>query len=247
MNYPVAILAGGLATRLRPVTSTIPKSLVHVAGEPFLSHQLRLLHRNGITSAVLCVGHMGGMIEKQYGDGSEWGVELQYSYDGPFLLGTGGALVQALPMLGSAFFVLYGDSYLPIDYQAAAAHFDRAGRQGLMTIFENHDAFDRSNVHFQRGEIVSYDKHEHTPEMRHIDYGLSLFRAEAFASRESGEAFDLSDLQHELVEAGEMAAHPVYQRFYEIGSHEGLAELETLLADTESAQKLDRSAPVGAY
>jgi NDP-sugar pyrophosphorylase family protein len=227
--YPVAILAGGLATRLRPVTATIPKSLVSVAGEPFLAHQLRLLHSQGVRSAVLCVGHLGEMIEEEFGDAAEWGIELRYSHDGPVLLGTGGALVQALPLLGDAFFVLYGDSYLPVNYAAAAAHFQSAGKRGLMTVFENENAFDRSNVCFRDGEIVRYDKRVQTPEMRHIDYGLSLFRADAFAGRAPREAFDLADLQRELVQAGEMAGHPVRERFYEIGSHEGLAELDALL------------------
>ena len=229
-QYPVAILAGGLAKRLRPVTETIPKSLVPVGGEPFLAHQLRLLRRQGVTSAVLCVGHLGEMIQQQFGDGAEWGIELRYSFDGPQLLGTGGAILNALPLLGNAFFVLYGDSYLPIDLAGVARRFRKEGKLGAMTVFRNDDAFDRSNVLFHNGELLRYDKQQRLPEMRHIDYGLNLFWSEAFASRATGEAFDLSDLQRELVEGGQMAGCLVTERFYEIGSHQGLAELESLLA-----------------
>jgi NDP-sugar pyrophosphorylase family protein len=228
-KLPVAILAGGLATRLRPVTGTIPKSLVTVAGEPFLAHQLRQLHAQGIESVVLCIGYLGEMIEAEFGDGSAWGVRLQYSYDGPRLLGTGGALAQALPLLGEQFFVLYGDSYLPIDFNSVAASFERAGQLGLMTVFENRDAYDRSNVCFRDGRIIRYDKRHRTPEMLHIDYGLSVFDARAFAGKREAGAFDLALLQQDLVAAGEMAGHEVTQRFYEIGSHEGLAELDALL------------------
>ena len=120
------MLAGGLATRLRPITETIPKSLVPVAGEPFLAHQLRLLHAHGFRRAVLCVGHLGETIEAEFGDGAAFGFRLEYSFDGPRLLGTGGALKRALPRLGDAFFVLYGDCYLPMDYAAAVDALRRA-------------------------------------------------------------------------------------------------------------------------
>jgi NDP-sugar pyrophosphorylase family protein len=133
-NYPVAILAGGLATRLRPITEKIPKVLVSVAGRPFLTHQLELLKRQGITRAVLCLGHLGEMVREQFGDGSAHGLRLEYSFDGPVLLGTGGALKQALPLLGEKFFVLYGDSYLPIDFAPVADCFERSGKLGLMPL-----------------------------------------------------------------------------------------------------------------
>lgn len=228
-STPVAILAGGLATRLRPITEKIPKALVSVAGEPFLAHQLRLLHARGLRRVVLCVGYLGEMIERDFGDGSAYGMELRYSFDGPKLLGTGGALRQALPLLGDEFFVLYGDSYLPIDYAAVLAAFQASGKPGLMTVFHNADAWDTSNVHFSEGRIVRYDKRDRTPEMRHIDYGLGIFRASVFAEHPAGEAFDLADVQRDLVAKNALAGHEVFQRFYENGSHAGHAELETLL------------------
>ncbi len=227
---PVAILAGGLATRLRPITEKIPKALVSVAGEPFLAHQLRLLHSRGLRRAVLCVGYLGEMIEREFGDGAAFGVELRYSFDGPKLLGTGGALRQALPLLGDEFFVLYGDSYLPIDYAAVAAAFQNSGQPALMTVFRNEGAWDTSNVWFEDGRIVRYDKRERVPEMRHIDYGLGAFRRSVFAGRSADVAFDLADVQRELVAKSALAGHEVFQRFYENGSHAGLAELETRLS-----------------
>ncbi len=230
IELPVAILAGGLATRLRPVTETIPKSLVTVAGEPFLAHQLRLLRSQGVERAVLCVGHLGEMIEREFGDGSAFGVSVQYSFDGPALLGTGGALRAALPLLGEAFFVLYGDSYLPIDYAAAAAAWTASGQPALMTVFQNEGVWDTSNVEFTAGRIARYDKRERTPAMRHIDYGLSIFSHAVFDKRLAGVAFDLADVQRELAAAGQLAGHEVSQRFYEIGSHDGLSALDQFLS-----------------
>jgi NDP-sugar pyrophosphorylase family protein len=235
LKMTVAILAGGLATRLGPLTAQTPKALLPVAGEPFLAHQLRLLRAQGLTRVVLCVGHFGEQVEAVFGDGRALGMELAWSYDGPRLLGTGGAIAQALPLLGDAFFVLYGDSYLPIDFRAVERSFHAQGQPALMTVFENHDAFDRSNVLFENGRLVTYDKKRPTPAMRHIDYGLSLFTAATFAGRES-QPFDLSELQQALTARGEMAGYLVEQRFYEIGSHAGLAELEELLRKGPLAQ-----------
>ena len=230
MDLPVAILAGGLATRLQPITEKIPKSLVDIAGEPFLAHQLRLLHSHGIRKAVLCVGHLGEMIERDFGDGATFGVELRYSFDGPVLLGTGGALRRALPLLGDAFFVLYGDSYLPVDYAAVGEAWRASAKDALMTVFQNEGAWDTSNVEFSDGKLLLYDKRDRTPAMRHIDYGLSIFKASVFADRASGERFDLSDVQRDLVAQGRLAGYEVRERFYEVGSHAGLAELSALLS-----------------
>ena len=226
---PVAILAGGLATRLRPITEKVPKVLVPVAGKPFLEHQLALLRQQGIKRAVLCLGHLGEMVQRDFGDGSAHGVELEYAFDGPVLLGTGGALKRALPMLGETFFVLYGDSYLPIDFKPVAEFFERSGRSGLMTVYQNEGRYDTSNVVFGDGEIKVYDKKNKLPEMRHIDYGLSVFKASAFEDWPGDQAFDLAAVMQRLVAQKQLAGYEVKERFYEIGSHAGLAELETLL------------------
>jgi NDP-sugar pyrophosphorylase family protein len=228
-DLPVAILAGGLATRLKPITEKIPKLLVEVAGEPFFSHQLRLLKGAGLNRLVLCVGYLGERIVEAYGDGAKWGISIDYSFDGPKLLGTGGALIRALPKLGDAFYVLYGDSYLPIDYLAVGEAFLKSGKQGLMTVFENREKYDASNVWFQDGVIRSYDKKDKVPEMRHIDYGLGLFRADAFDGFPRDEVVDLAEVQKALLKRGELAGFEISRRFYEIGSHAGLRELDQLL------------------
>jgi len=228
-QLPVAILAGGLATRLHPLTQKIPKLLVEVAGEPFFSHQLRLLKKNGLTKIVLCIGHLGEMIVEKYGDGAKWGVQIEYSFDGEKLLGTGGALIRALPRLGNAFYVLYGDSYLPADYQAVGRAFLDSGKLGLMTVFENHGSYDTSNVWFEDGRIRLYSKTERPPQMRHIDYGLGVFRRAAFVGQSRDAVVDLAAVQADLCRRGELAGWEMKQRFYEIGSPAGLKELDQLL------------------
>lgn len=228
-ELPVAILAGGLATRLKPITEKVPKLLVEVAGEPFFTHQLRLLRAAGLKKVVLCVGYLGERIVEAYGDGSAWGVTLEYSFDGPRLLGTGGALIRALPRLGEAFYVLYGDSYLPVDYQAVGRSFLGSGKLGLMTVYENRGKYDSSNVWFQDGAIAAYEKKERLAQMRHIDYGLGVFRRAAFDGFPRDEVVDLADVQKALLARGELEGYEVAQRFYEIGSHAGLAELDQLL------------------
>jgi NDP-sugar pyrophosphorylase family protein len=231
-EYPVAILAGGLATRLKPITESVPKLLVEVAGEPFFSHQIRLLKNAGLTRIVLCVGYLGDRIVEQYGNGSRWGVQIEYSFDGPKLLGTAGALIRALPLLGDAFYVLYGDSYLPIDYGAVGRSFAASGKQGLMTVFENREKYDSSNVLYRDGAIVAYDKKVKVPGMRHIDYGLGVFKPSAFDGFPKDEVVDLADVQRALLARGQLAAFEAMTRFYEIGSLDGLRELDRLLRKT---------------
>jgi len=231
-EYPVAILAGGLATRLKPITESVPKLLVEVAGEPFFSHQIRLLKNAGLTRIVLCVGYLGDRIVEQYGNGSRWGVQIEYSFDGPKLLGTAGALIRALPLLGDAFYVLYGDSYLPIDYGAVGRSFAASGKQGLMTVFENREKYDSSNVLYRDGAIVAYDKKVKVPGMRHIDYGLGVIKPSAFDGFPKDEVVDLADVQRALLARGQLAAFEAMTRFYEIGSLDGLRELDRLLRKT---------------
>jgi NDP-sugar pyrophosphorylase family protein len=229
-EMPVVILAGGLANRLRPLTEKVPKVLLPVAGKPFLAHQLELLRRQGLRRVVLCLGYLGEMVVDRFGDGRAWGMELSYSFDGPVLLGTGGALRQALPKLGESFYVLYGDSYLTTPFAPVAECFERSGKRGLMTVYHNEGQYDASNVVFRDGRIVVYDKRARLPEMHYIDYGLSVFSASVFAEWPEGKPFDLAEVMRRLVESGELAGLEVPVRFYEIGSAAGLAELESLLS-----------------
>ena len=221
---PVIILAGGLATRLRPLTERIPKALLEIEGHPFLWHQLHLLKRNGIRRVVLLVGHLGELIQKEFGDGSSLGITIDYSFDGPTLLGTAGAIRRALPLLPTPFFVLYGDSYLPCDYRGIEAAFRQSGRSGLMTVYRNDGLYDRSNVEYINGQILKYDKRDRTAAMHHIDYGLGAFRPEAFAALPPNEPCDLAAVYQSLLATGNLAAFEVRERFYEIGSPEGIQD-----------------------
>jgi NDP-sugar pyrophosphorylase family protein len=231
---PVAILAGGLATRLGALTEKIPKSLIPMDGEPFVAHQLRLLQRSGIRHVILCVGHLGEQIEQAVGKGSEFGVEVTYSYDGEILRGTAGAIRTALPKLGESFFVMYGDSYLTCDYAAIEEEFLRRRKPGLMTVFRNDGQWDASNVEFEEGRVLAYNKRNRTPRMRYIDYGLGVFHAEVFGRIG---AADLADVYAELLQAGELAALEVPERFYEIGSPTGLQEMRTFLGRRGDARQ----------
>ncbi|MGA2733325.1 MAG: sugar phosphate nucleotidyltransferase [Syntrophobacteraceae bacterium] len=226
---PVAILAGGLATRLRSVTGKVPKSLVEVAGRPFIAHQLDLLKRNGIERIVLCVGYLGEMIYETIGNGEAFGIRVDYSNDGGTLLGTGGAVRKAVPLLGGAFFVLYGDSYLDCPYGDIQQAFEKSGKPALMTVFRNEGRWDESNILFRDGAILRYDKNNPTDDMGFIDYGLSVLTGALFTEIRRCEVFDLADVYANLVEKGEMAGYEVQQRFYEIGSHSGLEETRMYL------------------
>lgn len=227
---PAAILAGGLATRLRPATEVIPKALIDINGEPFLGRQLRLLRQSGIADVVLCVGYRGEQIRDYAGNGSSFGLNIEYSFDGPRLLGTAGAIRNALPILGKRFFVLYGDSYLPCDYGAIECHFLAARKLGLMTVFENNSKWDTSNIEFSAGRILVYDKAMRTTRMGYIDYGLGVLDALALASVPGDRPHDLAAVYQELLRQGELAAYEVSTRFYEVGSFEGIRELEEHLS-----------------
>ena len=212
------------------MTETVPKSLLEVNGEPFAMHQLRLLQANGIRRVVICIGHLGALVQRAIGDGGALGLEVDYSIDGPVLLGTAGAIKNALPKLGKTFFVMYGDSYLPCDYAAISRNFESAGVLGMMTVFRNEGKWDTSNVEFAAGKIVAYSKANRNPRMRYIDYGLGVFRAEAFDILPVGEASDLAELYMDLLKRRQLAAYEVTERFYEIGSPEGLRETAEFLA-----------------
>jgi NDP-sugar pyrophosphorylase family protein len=231
LSLPIAILAGGLATRMRPLTETIPKSLLDVAGEPFVAHQLRLLARQGAREVVICAGYLGEQIEAFVGTGDRFGLSVRYSFDGHRLVGTGGALRRAVPLLGDAFLVLYGDSYLPCNFAAVEAAFlANPTALGLMTVYHNEGKFDRSNVEFDNGQIRRYDKKNVTPDMRYIDYGLGAFRRAAFDRVPGDQPYDLARLYQELLDQGQLMAVEIKERFYEIGSTAGLEELRSLLA-----------------
>lgn len=225
---PVAILAGGLGTRMRPVTESIPKAMIEVCGEPFVSHQLHLLARSGVKSVVLCTGYLGEQIMSFVGTGERFGLSVTYSSDWPELLGTGGALKKALPLLGEKFMILYGDSYLDVSYRDVAEFFIRACKKALMTLYKNLENYDTNNVIFKENEIVLYSKKYHDPRMNYIDYGLLGIEASVLLNYRK-QKFDLADVFEELSLRKEIVSYVVSNRFYEIGSFKGRNDFANFL------------------
>jgi NDP-sugar pyrophosphorylase family protein len=228
--FPVAILAGGLATRLRPVTERIPKALIDINGEPFIAHQLRLLKSKRIERVVLCVGYLGELVRDFVGDASRFGLKVEYSFDGLNLLGTGGAIKRALPLLGETFFVMYGDSYLNCNFQDIQNFFHQSQCDALMTVFHNAGRFDKSNLEFLQGRIMNYDKANPTAAMQYIDYGLSILRRRHFDSFPDGQPFQLENVLSSLQKSGQLGGLEVFERFFEVGSFEGISDLRQCLA-----------------
>lgn len=224
----VLILCGGLATRLQPITKTIPKSLVMVNNKPMLQYQLDMLQKQGIRHVVLCVGYLGEMIQDTFGDKYR-DILLEYSFDGPKLIGTGGAIKKAYSKLSDTFFVLYGDSYLPVEYKPILEYFHTTNKEGLMTLFKNDNLYDTSNVVFKDNQIICYDKKNKTTDMNYIDYGLSIFNVSVFKTYPADCSFDLSQVMVNLVNNKQLAGYEVFNRFYEMGSINGLNELELYL------------------
>ncbi len=226
MMPTAVILAGGLGTRILPETRKVPKSLVKVAGKPFIFHKLSLLKSRGISEVLLCVGIMGEQIEAYVKDGSEWGLKVKYSYDGDVLLGTGGALKKATAGLREPFIALYGDSYLDIDFNPILERFKAEQKPALMSVYRNNNEICPSNVLMREGKIVKYDKKNPSLDMNHIEYGLNVLTSTVFEGRQAGTSFDLSEVYAELIAQNRMAAFEVSTRFYEIGSFSGMEETE---------------------
>jgi NDP-sugar pyrophosphorylase family protein len=226
----MVILAGGLGTRLRPLTSEVPKALIPIDGKPFLHHQIDLLKQQGIRDIVLCVAHLGEQVKDYFGDGRWLGVRIEYSEEEGHLLGTAGAIKNAEPLLSDDFFLMYGDSYLMIDYREVIRYFRRFDRLGLMVVWRNVDRFERSNVIVEGNLVTAYNKDHKSPDMVYINYGLSVLRREALAFIPPGRPFSQEDFYQILIDQGELLAFEVEQRFYEIGSPEGLEEFGMLIA-----------------
>jgi MurNAc alpha-1-phosphate uridylyltransferase len=225
----LVLLAGGKATRLRPVTETIPKSLLEVAGKPFIDHQLELIKRNNITQVVICVSYLGGQVREFVGDGSRYGLKIDYSFDGDTLLGTGGTIKNALDLLDDKFFVMYGDSYLTADFKIISDYFLKGDKSGLMTVFKNEGKWDKSNIDFRDGKIINYDKSIENKNMEYIDYGLGILTKRAFEDFKNENVFDLEAVYKNLLRKEELLGYEVSERFYEIGSFRGLEETKAFL------------------
>ena len=223
---PIVILAGGLATRLRPITTNIPKSLLKVNGEPFIIHQLRNLKFHGFKNVIICIGHLGSKIKEVIQDGSKFGLNVFYSSENEKLLGTGGAILNAFSLLDDYFFIQYGDSWLEINYSKVYKKFINSNKTGLMTIHKNNDLWDKSNVEFVNNQIILYSKKKINNNMKYIDYGLGILSKKTFNNRLKGEVFDISEIYEELSIRKELIHYIAKKRFFEIGSYEGLVEIE---------------------
>ena len=222
---PVCVLAGGKGTRLG--VQDRPKPLVQVAGEPFLFHPLRLLSAHGARRVVLLVDHLGEQIAEAVGDGSAWGLEAIVVFDAPGFTGTAGAVRGAVEHLGDEFLVLYGDTYLRIDYRAVQAARRASGRPALMTVLRNRGRWGPSNADYADGIVTRHDKRAPDPAMAWIDYGLGVLTPEALERAPSAE--DLADVYRELAAEGQLAGYVATRRFYEIGSPAALVETDAFL------------------
>jgi MurNAc alpha-1-phosphate uridylyltransferase len=229
--YPVAILAGGLATRIKPISKNLPKSLVPINNIPFIDLQLNLLSHSGFTEIKLLVGHLGEKIESHVGDGKKFGISVTYAYDGTNQLGTGGALYRALPLLGDTFCVLYGDSYLKMNFAEAVNKFQNSRRLGLMSIFRNFDQNHQNNVDFDGKKFVRYSKINPPPMANYIDHGFSILRRESFETFDESDQFDLSSVFEKLANEDQLEVYEALETFYEIGSFEGIKALESKLRE----------------
>jgi NDP-sugar pyrophosphorylase family protein len=230
------ILAGGLGTRMRPVTTTVPKALIPVADMPFAHYQLTWLAHHGVTEVVYSIAVLGDMIRDFVGDGRRWGLSVSYVEDGKELVGTAGALrrVYDARLLHDPFMVLYGDSFLPFDFRELAQAFDRQTRPAMMAVYHNQGRYDTGNVQYADGVVRLYRKSgagPTPPDMRYIDYGVSVLRQAVVADGvAAGETKDLAEIYHQLSLENRLAGWEVGERFYEVGSPVGLRDFEGWVA-----------------
>jgi NDP-sugar pyrophosphorylase family protein len=227
------ILAGGLGTRMRPLTETCPKTLLPARGRPFAYHQLRWLASQGVKEVVYSIGHQGDRIRRYWAEERSPIPSIRYVDEGEQLRGTAGALRLAREegVLDKSFFVMYGDSFLPVEFAPIWRAFHAGSQPALMTVLRNEGRWDRSNVIYQPGRVIQYDK-EAAPGMQYIDYGLSCFRRDMF---DHPTPADLAMLFRDLSLQGRLAGFEVHERFYEIGSPAGLRDFERYLETCETA------------
>lgn len=225
----VLILAGGLGTRLRPITESVPKAMIHINGKPFLEYQINLLKSYGVEDIVICLGYLGEKIKDYFADGSEFGVNINYSEEGGELLGTAGAIKNAEDLLEDVFFVTYGDAYLVLDYPSVMNYFLKFDKLGLMVVYKNFDRYDKSNVVVEGEFVKLYNKKERLTDMVYIDFGVSILRKQTLDFIPPKRFVDLEEVYQKLIKRKELLAYETLQRFYEIGSRRGLKEFKELV------------------
>lgn len=228
-DIPIAVLAGGLATRIRPLTESVPKAMLEVNGRPFIDLQLELLYKKGLRKVVMCTGYLGEKIKDHVDDGSQFGLQVSYSSDGDKLLGTGGAILKAMPLLGNTFFITYGDTLLDDNYELLV---DSDPEFATMMIYKNDNQFDGSNVVFD-GEHALYSKSSPAKEANYIDYGIALVQSVIFDGYGNDQVFDLAEIYEELSSELKLKASVASKRFYEIGSFTGIEETNEMMPETD--------------
>jgi len=222
------ILAGGEGTRLRPLTTNLPKSMIPIAGKPFLEYEVKLLKRAGVIDFVICVGYKGEIIRSHFANGESFGVKIRYSDDGDMLLGTAGSLKKAQALLAEGFFITYGDAYPIIDYHAAWNRFISTGKIAMMVVLKNANKYGRSNTVVQNGQVTFYSKKESAPGMEYIEFGVTFMNRQALEMLSDNHPIDLEVLYRKIISNDQMAALEVKQRIYDIGSPEGLRDFSEL-------------------
>jgi len=210
----IVVLCGGLATRLRPLSGKIAKSMMEIEGKPFLEHQLELLKKNDIFDMIFCIGYKGEQIKNYFGDGRQFGVKIRYSREKEKLLGTGGALKKAENLLDEVFLVIYGDSYLPFNFKTVIDYFNKFNKLGLMVIYKNQNRYEKSNVLVKDNLVKQYNKENPTKEMKYVDYGVSIFKKEALKLLPKDTPCDLSRLHLSLIKKNQLMAFESKIRFY---------------------------------
>jgi NDP-sugar pyrophosphorylase family protein len=219
----IVILAGGMATRLGELTRSQPKAMLVIQGRPFVEYQIELLRKQGIRDIVMCIGHLGERIERYLGNGGKYGVDIRYSRE-DVPLGTGGAVKKAEAMLNREFFTMYGDSYLLLDLSSVYSYFQTKNKLALMTVYQNYDSYDISNTAVSDCLVTGYDKKEKTEDMVYIDYGVHVFRKETLELIPENCYYPMEDLFPILISRKQLLAYEVNERFYEIGSLQGLQD-----------------------
>ncbi len=231
-----AILAGGLGTRLRPLTDKVPKAMAPVNGKPFLEYQLELLRDQGVDDIVLCVGYKGEMIRDRFKDGKRLGVEIRYSSEGDRLLGPIGALKMAERHLGGSFFVTYGDAYLRLDYREMMRTLLANEEPAVMAVYRNQGRYGRSDVVVEGGFVTAYDKVNSAPRMDWVNFGVTAMKKEALASLERGRVCDEQTFYGGLAKERRLRAFEARERFYEIGSEKSLKEFAGFISGGRAAE-----------
>lgn len=231
----MVILAGGLATRLGKLTKTTPKSMILVNNIPFLEYQLRFLKENEIEDIVLCVGHLCEQIVDYFGNGHHLGVDITYSIES-HPLGTAGAIKNASPFLNDIFFTIYGDSHLFLDFRKMYDYFVQNNQRGMMTVFKNNDLYDKSNTAFDGAMVTRYDKVDRSG-LSYIDYGANIFRKEILKLIPEDTFYSLESLFQQLIQQDSLMGYEVKQRFFEIGSPQGLDDFTAFIAGNTGGRK----------